>query len=314
MKNFVNDVWTDLRAKRLWPVAVLLLAGLVAVPLVLKKSADEAPATSATVVRTAPEPKDLKGLATVQLEADEVESGSTLNTFDPSNPFSPPKSVLKNSEEDVPGDTVAPTTTDGGTTSGGTVPPTGGGDGSGGDDGGSGDDGSGDDGSGDPTTTTTQYTYVIDVTFTASGRTRKIKGMDKLDMLPYEANPLLLFLGVSTNGGNAVFLVDSTLVTAGEGKCKPSKANCAFVHLGAGSEQVFTDEDGKSYDLRIDEIRKVRVGADGSASSAGSDGEQAGAAVGVPTAARRFVPPLLSDLVSVSTTTAGDSASDPDRR
>ncbi len=154
---------------------------------------------------------------------------------------------------------------------------------------------------------------MIDVTFTADGRTRKIKGMEKLDMLPNRLNPLLLFLGVSTKGGNAVFLVDSTLETAGEGKCKPSKAQCAFLYLGAGSEQVFTNEDGNSYDLAIDQIRKVKVGADGSA-SASTDNQTAGAAVGTPTASRRFVSPLLSDLVSVSSTTAGDSDSDSDRR
>ena len=118
---------------------------------------------------------------------------------------------------------------------------------------------------------------MIDVTFTANGRTRKIKGMQKLDMLPNETNPLLLFLGVSPNGGNAVFLVDSTLETAGEGKCKPSKSDCAFVYLGAGSEQVFTDEDGKSYDLAVDQIRKVKLDATAASASEGRpDGERGG--------------------------------------
>ena len=70
---------------------------------------------------------------------------------------------------------------------------TGGGDTGGGDTGGTGDAGDGDGGT---TTKTKQYTYVIDVTFRANGRTRKIKGMEKLDMLPNEASPLLLFLGV----------------------------------------------------------------------------------------------------------------------
>ena len=308
MKNLLNNVWADLRAKRLWPVAVLLLAGLVAVPVVLKKSAEEPPAASVAVVRKAPEPKELKGFATVQLEQNEIEGGSTLNTFDPSNPFSPPKSIVKNSEEPVPGDTTAPATADGETTPADTGAGT-----TGGDDGSTGDDGgSGDDGSGDTPSTTTLYTYVIDVTFTANGRTRKIKGMQKLDMLPNETNPLLLFLGVSPNGGNAVFLVDSTLETAGEGKCKPSKSDCAFVYLGAGSEQVFTDEDGKSYDLAVDQIRKVKL--DATAAAASEDDQTASAAVGTPTASRRFVPPLLSDLVSVSSTTAGDSDSDSDRR
>ena len=154
---------------------------------------------------------------------------------------------------------------------------------------------------------------MIDVTFTANGRTRKIKGMEKLDMLPNPASPLLLFLGVSANAGNAVFLVDSTLSAAGEGQCKPSRAECAFLYLGAGSEHEFTNEDGDSYQLKVDQIRKVRVGTAGAASASRNSGEQASASVG-PTAARRFVPPIISDLVSVSSTTAGDSVSDQDRR
>ena len=158
---------------------------------------------------------------------------------------------------------------------------------------------------------------MIDVTFTANGRTRKIKGMDRLDMLPNQATPLLLFLGVSSNGGNAVFLVDSTLEAAGEGSCKPSRADCAFLHLGAGSEHAFTNEDGDSYELKINEIRKVKVG-DASASARSStksgDGATASAALGGSTTPRRRLAPLLADLVSVSSTAAGDSDSDKSRR
>ena len=50
-------------------------------------------------------------------------------------------------------------------------------------------------------TTTTVYKYVVDVTFTANGRMRKIKGLDKLDMLPSQASPLLIFMGVTSEGG-----------------------------------------------------------------------------------------------------------------
>ena len=56
-----------------------------------------------------------------------------------------------------------------------------------------------------------------------------IKGMERLEMLPSEASPLLIFLGVSANAGNAVFLVDSTLEAAGEGTCKPRASECAFL-------------------------------------------------------------------------------------
>jgi hypothetical protein len=175
------------------------------------------------------------------------------------------------------------------------------------------DTGGDDTGGGDTKTTTTKYTYVADVTFRTDGRTRRIKGMERLDMLPSQASPLLLFLGVSANGGNAVFLVDSTLDAAGEGRCKPSRGDCSFLYLGPGSEEEFVDDDGNSYQLEIDEIRKVKVGAKPSA-GASKKRVTADAAIGTRNAPRRFVPPFLADLVSVSSTTAGDSISNEDRR
>ena len=281
MKTFISDLWSDLREKRLWPVAVLLLAGLVAVPVVLKKSSEDLPPAppTASAPREAPEPRELKGLATVKLEEGDTEDGSSLDTFDPANPFRPPAKVVKESEETT-GTGTGEAAEDGLLLFGGdegSTGTTGGGDTGGGDTGGTGDTGDGDGGT---TTKTTQYAYVIDVTFTANGRTRKIKGMEKLDMLPNPASPLLLFLGVSGNAGNAVFLVDSTLSAAGEGRCKPCRAECAFLYLGAGSEHEFTNEDGDSYTLKVDQIRKVRIQPAGAASAPGTPASRPARAVG----------------------------------
>ncbi len=41
MKIFLLDLWQDLREKRLAPVAVVLLLGLVAVPVLLAKPAED---------------------------------------------------------------------------------------------------------------------------------------------------------------------------------------------------------------------------------------------------------------------------------
>ena len=42
MTTFFIDLWQDLREKRLWPVAVGLLAAIVAVPVILFKPASDA--------------------------------------------------------------------------------------------------------------------------------------------------------------------------------------------------------------------------------------------------------------------------------
>src|SRR5918995_1798496 len=204
MKIFLLDLWHDLRAKRLWPVAVVLGVALVAVPVVLSKPS-ETPSAPPATARKAPDPKDLKALASVKLEQTD-ERGSSLDMFDPSDPFRPPKKVTKRSNQD--GD------------------------------------------------------------------------------------------------------VASTLEAAGEGKCKPSGSECAFLYIGAGSEHEFTKEEGDSYTLRINEIRKVKV--DGTA--AASRKKSASAAIGSPAPRRRFASPLLADLLSVSNGGDADSTDHQDRR
>jgi hypothetical protein len=313
MKIFLLDLWHDLRAKRLWPVALVLAAALVAVPVVLSKPS-ETPSAPPATVRQAPDPKDLKALASVKLEESADERGSSLDTFDPSNPFRPPKAIEKRSQKDssVQSSVTSDTPSSGGGATGAPVDTGSTGGGGTGFTGGGGDTGS--TGGGDAPTTTVQYRYVVDLTFTANGRKRHIRGMERLDMLPNEDSPLLLFLGVSANAGNAVFLVDSTLEAAGEGKCKPSGSECAFLYIGAGSEHEFTNEEGDSYTLRIDEIRKLRV--DGAAEASRSKGasKSARAAIGSPVASRRFLSPLLADVVAVSNGADSNSTDRQDRR
>jgi hypothetical protein len=353
MNNFLLNVWHDLRAKRLWPVALVLLAGIVAVPFVLAKKAEEpsvpAPAPAAETAK--PESEGPAELAEVKIESLGQGTGSSLSSFDdPSNPFAPPPKVLNRIRDEANG-TEAPADSGSGGGSGAGSPAPRiegdvnfnlGGSGSGGGagaDAGSGDTGGGSTGDtgggstgdtggdsvdtpeppvdGGEKTTTVNYTYVADVTFRANDRRRKIKAMEKLDILPARANPLLIFLGVTQDAGNAVFLVDSTLQAAGEGTCKPSNSECAFLYLGPGSEHEFMNDEGDSYTLRVDEIRRVKLD-DGKkkagASKKNNKKKVAGAALEQPSPARRFSPPLLADVVSVSSGEAIHSNSDSDRR
>ena len=137
------------------------------------------------------------------------------------------------------------------------------------------------------------------MTFTNNGKKRKIKGLERLDVLPGEQNPLLIFLGAGKNGNNAVFLVDSTLTAEGEGKCRPSRDQCAFLFLGAGSVEEMTNDEGDSYTLRVDQIRKVKVGDEDSSAKAKAGSRTANAAVGTEDEPRRFTAPLITDLISV---------------
>ncbi len=310
MKIFLLDLWHDLREKRLAPVAVVLLLGLVAVPVLLAKPAEKpaaAPPAASGVEKA--DREALAALTKVKLGDEELGRGSTLGVFDPDNPFTPPKGTIKKADE--PGSTAGPgdmPSTPGGGPTGGT--PVGPGDpslGGGGTIGGGTPGGTPPSTGGGGQTNTTVYEFVVDLTFKANGRTRHIKGLEKLDMLPSDSSPLLIFLGVTAKGGNAVFLVDSTLEAAGEGRCKPSESECAFAYIGPGSEYTFTEDDGDTYNLKIDEIRRVKVGT--SASSA--KGAKARASVGPN---RRFVPPILSDVVVVASDRLENSNNDSNSR
>jgi hypothetical protein len=311
MKIFALDLWQDLQEKRLWPVAVVLLLGLVAVPVLLAKPAADPPAPAPVAnAADAPKPGELKQLAKVKLGTEEPGDGSTLGVFDPSNPFTPPKGAIKK-EKSASSTGAGPSS---GTSSGS---PSGGTGGTGGgttpvDPGGTPGGTPGvtpSPGGGGTTTTTTTYKYVVDLTFSANGRTRHIKGMEKLDMLPNQSSPLLIFMGATPKGSDAVFLVDSTLTAAGEGRCKPSRTECAFAYIGAGSEYIFSQEDGDTYTVEIKEIRKVKVTPGATGAKAG--GSKARAALG-PT--RRFVSPLVADLVVVASETTENSDSDTESR
>jgi hypothetical protein len=318
IQSFAIELWNDLRARRLVPVAVVLVAGLIAAPILLSKKADDSPAPAPEPAASQNESKDRPGpdeLAQVKLEdALGKGNGSSLSAFDVNDPFAPPEKVLKAAQAATQSDTGLPGADTG--AGGITVPDTGTPTGTGGEGTGGGGE-TPDNGTGGQGGTTTEFTYVLDVTFWANGHRRKIEGMDKLDILPNQAAPLLIFMGVTDSAGNAVFLVDSTLSAAGEGKCKPSHAECAFVYIGAGSEEEFTNDDGDSYRLRIDEIRKVKVGGDSGTAASDSKkktSKSARAAVGAPTPARRFVPPVLTDLVIESGGGSENSTGADERR
>jgi hypothetical protein len=304
MNAFLLDLWHDLRAKRLWLVAVALAVGLVAVPLLLIDHPE------ATPTATTPPPAAAKNADTPTIElADDAALGSSdLEVFDPKNPFKP-RVRLRASTADAPATASAGGA---GSSSGEATSPSSVGDTGAGDVGGTGGGAPTPPPASPPRVKVVNYTYVVDVTFTHNDHEPHHRSLRQLDTLPRSEAALLIFLGVGVKGHNAVFLVDSKLVGAGEGRCKPSRTNCAVLYLGRGEEHEFVDENGDSYTLRLDRIRKVRLDADSDAgSSRVGSAQRAHTALGAP---RRFVPPVLNDLTSVGTPVARGSGGDEDRR
>lgn len=324
MTSFALGVIEDLRSRTLWPVALLLLVALVAVPIVLLEPAKDVPppppraATSASPVGSGlPSPEEaLQGAGKPLASLAVLNRSSDLASFDVKNPFKP----LEALDDLVSDGTLAlgaqaaaatglGTSSDGG---GGSTHESGSTGGGGQTGGGPSDSGGTPDGGGarapspepspeptptDPVEPERRLTYAADVTFDGLGPARRYRNLPRLSMLPSQESPLLVFLGIGASGNNAVFLVDSTLQAVnGEGACKPSPTECATLSIEPGEEQTFIDEQDRTYLLRIEQIRELpvsevaeREGARGSA--------RAGAAVGGGRPMRVFLPPLIDLIV-----------------
>jgi hypothetical protein len=270
MKVFLLDLWLDLREKRLAPVALLLLAGVIAVPIVLaKKSEPPPPPPAATTASAAPSAPVVAGQAATG------PADSKLQTFSPRDPFEPtaaPAAAGGTGAGGTPTTTTPTTTTPTGTNGSGTTTPGGGTNGSGPTPG---------TGTTTPQTKTTLFTYTTDLKFGAGGGVATFKDVKRLELIPDQKTPKVVFLGVTTTGKTAVFLIDSNIgVDTGEGSCRPSADQCTFLYLRPDKnhdEATLTDSDGTVFHLRLININRVTVSsANGNTGSGNSNGTSNG--------------------------------------
>jgi len=320
LKPLAQGVIADLRARRLLPVAILLALALVAVPVLLSRSPEPVAVDGAPV---GVEPVDTGGLPGPAQALGEkplvtlasLESSSDLDSFSARDPFKPLRtlaaidadpSVATDVAFAAPAGTAA-TEDSGGLGGGSSATGAVGGDPS------TGEDTGGDPGPGAPSPSPTpspapeptpapaperKFTYAVDLTFDApESAPRTYRNLPRLSMLPSQASPLLIFLGVGADLNDVVFLVDSKLrASSGEGTCSPSPEECATVSLEPGEQQVFLDDKDRRYVLGIDQIREVPLAA----SSQESDERTAGTAkAGIGEPVRRFLPQLLTELLVI---------------
>lgn len=317
MSAVARGVIEDLRRRKLLPVAVLLLCVVVALPAFMLKSAPESStATSAEPVSSPaadglPSPEQALSGEKPLVSLAVLDQSSNLQEFANKNPFKPLAKVSSDGASPAPTAPTAPTGGAGGTPGGGGTlgggspggssgPPGGGG-------GGGGDTTGG--GGGTPTTPAPpanppsgnepgkprpNLTYAVDLTFSSPSGLKRYRNVPRLKMLPSEASPLLIFLGLDAAGAKAVFLVDARLTDAGgEGACNPKPDECATVSLEPGEVEAFTDDQGERYAIQIDQIREITVSR--ASAAARRDSRRARSSVGPRV---RFVAPVITDLLT----------------
>jgi hypothetical protein len=256
MNTFLLDLWHDLKQKRLWPVAVLLIAATAAVPVVLAKPSEEAGETAAPTLRPAQ-------AQLPPIEAEAVTASSDLDVFNPHDPFSQDKDRAKapgsgsgsgsgsgGGSPKIPGLDTGGSKTSGDTGSAST---------------GSGSGGTGDTGGGGGGGGTFWFTYEIDVKFGAIGAEKTKKGLRALDILPNERNPILVFMGMKDDSKTALFMVlDPGVEASGEGSCTPSDDECSFVELTVkeNRDEIFLNSSrGEDYSLQLLRVKRVKIDA-----------------------------------------------------
>lgn len=266
MTTFLLDLWQDLRAKRLWPVAVALLAATVALPVVLFK-----PASSPAPPKTAATASNNK-LPAVTLDASSVNE-SRLDVFKQRNPFSSQGDAAADAAtpgaENPLADSVGKAVDKAGDVAGG----------GGGDVGGLGGGG----GSTTPTGDTSDpapkgpdgkpmepgvhyFTYTADVVFGARGHTKTYEGMQELDLLPDGDSPVVAFMGVRSGKTAMFFIADPAFRAEGEGDCSPSPDNCMFVYLRTDeshNEETLSAQNGQvEYVLELKDLHTKGLSED----------------------------------------------------
>jgi hypothetical protein len=227
MPPFLKNIAHDLVEKRLWPVAVALVAAVVAVPFLLGGS--DVPATPPASAAAAAAKSAAAGQSPVSLDTT-LPSGEYDRAGKVRNPFRQPKVKTPGTPSANPAGGTAPdkTTTTGGTGTGGT-------------------------GTGTPGTTPatpaptkpdTVDTYRLTLRFGTAGHLRTISDLARLSPLPSTDNPFFVYLGVLKDGQTAVFLISSDVSATGDGKCRPSASDCQTIEVKEGDTEFFDMKDG----------------------------------------------------------------------
>jgi len=256
------DVWADLRSKPwLLPAVALLAILVIALPLLLREPAVDAPPPATPTAGTPAKAAELPLVSVVTLS-----EASKLGVFRPKDPFQSRVALASKSASSAgagaQGTPGSPPLDAGAQSSagGGSSPSAGSGSGDqGGTSGSSTSAGSG------SSTQAELYTFAARVTFAEGDAPAAAYTLQESESLPSERTPLITFVGLTDSLGSAIFVIDPTLTHSGEGTCKPSRDACLLLYLRPDAKHdwhSFTAPDGTRYVLRLREVGKTKANLD----------------------------------------------------
>jgi hypothetical protein len=241
--NAVTSIWRQMMARRLWPLALLLVAALVAVPVLLTRDAtpvaapaDTAPAVTAKADDTIAEPVVAKVEASDRGRRRRV-LGVRKDPFQPPPVKKPKKATTADAQPNDDFPTPDPGPVGGPTAPSGPVivPPK-------------------------PTVYPAGSLVIRFGNAESEVLTKTV--LRKLKPLPDDETSLLVYLGLTDHGKKAKFLVDDSLEVTGDAVCKPHPSNCETIELAAGETEFFDEIDPEtgniiaSYELDLVKINR----------------------------------------------------------
>jgi hypothetical protein len=259
--SFLNALKADLVEKRLWPIAALLAAAAIGVPVVSTVTATKSSAPPA-LVQGATSPvglsTSLRALVAQTAPDAGVPYGTPGHLHDPF--VSPAPAATAAAAPSKPGvapggpSTASTTTSTTSTTSSGstgttttttsstpasTTP-------------------SSTSSKSTPATTRSGTIYTIAMRFGQAASLRSFHDPIRLTTLPSTANPQVVFLGVVKGGKSAAFLLSSKVTPTGDGTCEPVPAGCQVLRIKPGGTE-FLDVAGATGLVQY-ELDLVRIG------------------------------------------------------
>jgi hypothetical protein len=233
--NAVKSTWSQLVSRRLWPVAILLVAALAAVPFLLAKQPEVPvpPVVSTDNLTTEADDAIAEPVVAEVLPEDRSRRrrllGQRKDPFRPAPPAKKAKAEGKDSEQQQSdskpqqpsGGDEKPAESGGGGGSSAPAPAP---------------------APAEPVAPKKYFspgTIIVRFSDPNSGQAAKF-AIKKLQPVPDDELPLLVYMGLTKDGKRAKFLVDASVEVDGDGKCRPHPSNCETVELAVG-ETEFLD-------------------------------------------------------------------------
>jgi hypothetical protein len=231
--NVITDTLRQLVRRKLWPVALVLLGALVAVPLLLAKQPES------DAIAQAANAKKVEPLPATFVSAGGTETAETTDKRrrvlgaekDPFEPAELPKVKQQKASKAQATPTATPaddssSKSDGSGGGGATTPPV----------------------STAPTPTpaptVTVPAYSVKVRFgTTETDELPETTIERLSVLPDEQNPVIVYRGVVDGGKAAIFELTGDVEAEGDATCSPRPEDCQYIKLRAGETEFLTVSD-----------------------------------------------------------------------